>query len=444
MARSLPIAPEEGAASRRRALPLLGAARPVDRASRPLYAVWEITLRCDLSCHHCGSRAGKPRQDELTTEEALRLVDDMATLGVTEVSLIGGEVYLRDDWAKIAERVVSRGMTCGIVTGGRGFTRERARIAVDAGVSGVSVSIDGHPPEHDALRGLAGSHARARLALENLAAEGMPRAVNTQINRKNLATIPGFFETLLPLGIYGWQVQFTVAMGRAADHPEVLLQPHDMLELLPMLASLKPRCEAEGIRLWPGNNIGYFGPLESVFRGRMHKGHAEPCTAGKTTLGIEANGDIKGCPSLPSADYVGGNVREHSLQDIWERAEALRFTRERPRTELWGHCATCYYAENCMGGCTWTSHVLFARRGNNPYCHHRALELLERGLRERLVLVERAEGVPFDHGEFELIEEPWPEDELRATLARSEALVEQARSSQDSLLRSSSQARPGT
>ncbi|HSC86204.1 MAG TPA: GDL motif peptide-associated radical SAM/SPASM maturase, partial [Polyangiaceae bacterium] len=62
----------------------------------------------------------------------------------------------------------------------------------------------------------------------------------------------------------------------------------------------------------------------------------------------------------------------------------------------------------CRGGCTWTAHSLFGRAGNNPYCHHRALTLAQRGQRERLVQTSRAPGDPFDHGTFELILESMP------------------------------------
>ena len=72
---------------------------------------------------------------------------------------------------------------------------------------------------------------------------------------------------------------------------------------------------------------------------------SEGSAAGRSGIGIEANGDIKGCPSLPTRDWVGGNVREHSLEAIWERAAALRFNRDRTLADLWGHCRTCYYAD---------------------------------------------------------------------------------------------------
>jgi radical SAM protein with 4Fe4S-binding SPASM domain len=124
-------------------------------------------------------------------------------------------------------------------------------------------------------------------------------------------------------------------------------------------------------------------------------------------LGLEANGTVKGCPSLPTAEWAGGSVRDHSLRDLWERAAPLRYTRDRTPDDLWGYCRECYYADECMGGCTWMAHGLFGKPGNNPYCHHRALELQRAGWRECVVLRDRAPGNPFDHGTFELIREPF-------------------------------------
>jgi radical SAM protein with 4Fe4S-binding SPASM domain len=274
----------------------------------------------------------------------------------------------------------------------------------------VSVSIDGLAATHDHLRALDGSHAAALRALGHLRDAELPRSVNTQLNGYNLGDIEALLERIAAYEIHSWQIQITVAMGRAADHPELLLQPWQMLELMPLVARLDARCKELGVRLWPASNIGYFGPHETMLRWDHADGHQTGCEAGTRTLGIEANGDIKGCPSLPTADYVGGNVREHALRDIWERAAALRFNRTERTDELWGHCADCYYAETCKAGCTWTGHVLFGRRGNNPYCHHRALELLDRGRRERLELAAAAPGEPFDHARYELVEEPWPAD----------------------------------
>jgi radical SAM protein with 4Fe4S-binding SPASM domain len=402
---SLPIAPD--APHGKRQLPLLDP-RQKDAKYRPIYAVWEITLACDLACRHCGSRAGKDRPDELTTEQCLDLVDQMADLGVQEVSLIGGEAYLRDDWTDILKRIRERGMMALLTTGGRGMTPERAKKAFEHGLQSASVSVDGREETHDRLRGVKGSHKSAFEAFKNLRAAGVRVSANTQINRLSMPEMPWVLEDIVAAGIHSWQIQLTVAMGRAADEPEILLQPYDLLELFPMLADLKKRCDDAKVRLWPGNNIGYFGPYESVFRGTMPRGHMASCGAGRATLGIEADGAIKGCPSLPTDRWTGGNIKDSSLREIWERTEPLRYTRDRTVEDLWGYCRDCYYNDTCRAGCTWTGFVLFGKPGNNPMCHHRALEHQRMGKRERIVRVEDAPGLPFDHGKFDVIVEDDP------------------------------------
>lgn len=401
--RSLPIAPRPGPALRH--LPLAGESRDVDRRWRPIYAVWELTLRCDLACGHCGSRAGRARPDELDTAGCLELVAQMAALGVLEVTVIGGEAYLRDDWLTIVRAIREAGMQCSMTTGGRGLTAEMARDAAAAGLQSASVSIDGNEATHDRLRGVTGAYRSALAATGHIRAAGMGLSVNTQINRLSMLELPDVLETIIALGARAWQIQLTVAMGRAADEPDLLLQPEQMLELHPLLATLKRRCDEAGVALWPGNNIGYFGPFESVLRGGIARGHMSSCGAGCTTLGIEANGAIKGCPSLHTVPWTGGNIRDASLQDIWERSAPLRYMRDRTVDDLWGYCRTCYYADVCRAGCTWTGFSLFGKAGNNPLCHHRALEMRKQGKRERLVRVEAPPGAPFDHGKFEIIVE---------------------------------------
>ena len=403
----------------KRRLALLGASRDAtlelgraeDARHRPVYAVWEITLQCDLACRHCGSRAGHARPDELNTEQCLDAVRQMHELGVLEVTLIGGEAYLRDDWAEIARAITDRGMRCTMTTGGRGLDDRRVAQAVAARMSAISVSLDGLAETHDRLRGVAGSHASAIQAMRRVHAAGLGPFANTQVNRLNMAELPELLSLLIDEGVRNWQMMLTVPMGRAADEPEVLLQPYDLLTLFPMLAELKERGKRAGLTLQPGNNLGYFGPHEATLRSHQRVKHSSGCGAGRGTLGLEADGTVKGCPSLPTADWAGGNLRDHSLEDIWRRAATLRYTRDRTLDDLWGFCRTCYYAEPCMAGCTWTSHVVFGRPGNNPYCHHRALELAKNGLRERVVPVEAAPGLPFDHGRFSLIEEAHPKEE---------------------------------
>jgi len=372
----------------------------------PVHVVWEITLACDLKCLHCGSRAGHRRTAELDTAECLAVVDSLAALGTREVSLIGGEAYLRKDWTTIVSAIRSHGMYCAIQTGGRNLTPDRLQRAIEAGLNGVGVSLDGLAPLHDRVRNVRGSFDRAADTLRRARDAGLATSVNTQIGAETMADLPGLMEVVIGLGAKQWQIQLTVAMGNAADHDELLLQPYQVLDLMPLLAKLYQAAAARGLLMIVGNNIGYFGPYEHLWRGfGDERVHWTGCSAGQTVLALEADGTVKGCPSLATVGFAGGNVRDLTLEDIWRNSAAIHFGRLRSVDDLWGFCRSCYYADLCRGGCTWTAHSLLGEPGNNPYCHYRALELEKRGLRERVVKIREAAKTSFAVGEFELVTE---------------------------------------
>ena len=382
----------------------------------PAYVVWELTLRCDQPCTHCGSRAGDERSNELTTVEALEVVAQLAAMRAREVVVIGGEAYLHPGFLDIVHAIAKAGIRATMTTGGRGITADLARAAADAGLYACSVSIDGLEATHDLMRAARGSFASATAALGHLRAAGIRIASNTNVNRLNMGDLEPLYEHLRAQGIYGWQVQLTAPLGRAADRPDMLLQPWDLLDVLPRIAAIKRRAFEAGIKILPGNNLGYFGPEEALLRSQTADGtdHWMGCQAGKFVMGIESDGAVKGCPSLQTKHYVGGNVRESSLAQIWNETPQLAFARERSASDLWGFCATCTFAETCKGGCSFTAHSLFGRPGNNPYCHYRARTLAKSGIRERLVRREMAPGEPFDNGLFDLVEEPLDAPDPRA------------------------------
>ena len=383
----------------------------VAEAPFPAYVVWELTLACDHACTHCGSRAGTARDGgELSTDEALGVVDQLAALGTREVVLIGGEAYLHDGFLQIVRALAARGIAPALTTGGRGVTADLAAELAAAGLAYASVSIDGLPATHDRMRNLRGSWRAATAALERLRAAGVATASNINLNRLNHRDLEPLYDELRARGIGSWQVQLTAPLGRAADRPELLLQPYDLLDVVPRVAALKARARADGIVLTPGNNLGYFGPEETQLRsiglpGHPDRDHWRGCQAGRFVMGIESHGAVKGCPSLQPA-YVGGSARERPIRELWDSSAELAFARRRTVDDLWGFCRACPFARTCMAGCTFTAHSVFGRPGNNPYCHYRARTLAKQGLRERLVPGAAAPGAPFDHGLFDLVTEP--------------------------------------
>lgn len=374
------------------------------QAAGPRWAIWELTLACDQKCVHCGPRAGRRRPDELTTEECMQVVRELREMGAAEVVLIGGEAYLRGDFCEVVRAIRAAGMRCTLTTGGYNLTRARAAALVAAGIGSVNFSIDGLAATHDRLRGVANSWQRAFAAMRHVRDAGGQVACNTQINALTYRELPALLELLADAGIHGWQIQITVPHGNAADHPEILLQPYMFLELFALLDGVIDRCQERGVRLWPGNNLGYFGPLERRLRAAQGK-HWRGCTAGVSIVGIESDGGVKNCPSLGGENNVGGSWRVHGLKKLWEETYQLGYIRERTVDDLWGYCRECYYARICMAGCTAAAEPLLGRPGNNPFCHHRALMMDRQGLRERIELVRPAGGAGFDNGLFRVIRE---------------------------------------
>ena len=376
----------------------------IDSTFRPVYVVWELTLKCDLACRHCGSRAGRPRDEEMSLDEAKAIADQLQQMGSKEVTFIGGEAYLYPFWEEIVAYTSSLGMVTTMTTGARALSQDKCLRLANAGMSAISISLDGLEGTHDTLRAVKGSFQNAIQAVADIQNAGMVAHANTQINRLNKDELWALGHLLMQKGVRSWQVQLTGAMGRAADRPDWLLQPYELLEIMPLLERLSLKGREQGFVLNAANNLGYYGPVESNIRHQYWKG----CGAGRHVLGIESNGAVKGCPSLPSEPYIGGNLRHNSLQEIWN-TQRLAFAREDRQHELWGHCKGCYYAKICKGGCSWTSHTLLGKRGNMPYCYHRAQELARKGIAEIVTLKEKASGNPFDFGLYELKEIPLPQ-----------------------------------
>lgn len=371
---------------------------------RPVHVVWELTLACNLRCSHCGSRAGKPRGDELTLDEIRAVIADLAALGTREISLIGGEAYLRRDWLDIIRAVSDAGIRCGLQTGGRALTRAKIEAAVAAGLDAAGVSVDGTEAVHDRLRGVPGSFRQALNAIEAFVRAGITPGVNTQINRLSAPVLEETYEQIYASGARLWQIQLTVPAGNAADQADLILQPWQIPDVYDRLALLFERGRKAGFRLFAGNNIGYFGPHEHLWRTMTDEpAYWEGCGAAENGIAIEADGTVKGCPSLHKGEYGGGTVRDAPLAEIWAAmARSVRPNVERP---AWGFCGSCYYKSVCRSGCTWTAGAIMGVPGNNPMCDHRARTLRAAGVRERFEQVGAASGEPFDLAQWRLVAE---------------------------------------
>jgi radical SAM protein with 4Fe4S-binding SPASM domain len=338
----------------------------------PLRCTWEITLACNLRCGHCGSRAGQARPDELDADEAKVVIDDLAALGCREVSLAGGEPTLRPDWDALVARIAGHGLWVAVVSNGLTWWAEHTRRAKAAGIACMGFSLDGLERTHDCVRKAQDSYRKVLAAVASCLDAGIPVTAITHITRRNLAELEELHALLGRRGVRNWQVQLGVPMGNLAEEPESILGAAEIAELLPRLVAL--RKSGRPPRVVAADNLGYYGTVEEELR--------EPgsrvsfwvgCRAGLEVLGIESNGDVKGCLSLHrgrdgGADFVEGNLRRRRLAEIWNDPDAFAYNRKFRVEDLRGACAGCEYGEICRGGCTSASVASSGHPHAYPHC----------------------------------------------------------------------------
>ncbi|MBN2723455.1 MAG: radical SAM protein [Deltaproteobacteria bacterium] len=350
----------------------------------PKTCVWELTLGCNLRCFHCGSRAGIKRDNELSLDELLSIADELTELGTERVTLSGGEPTVHPHWDLVGERLVKNGCQVNMISNGINWNQNSVERAKKAGFSSVAFSIDGFRESHDYIRGIPGTFEKATNAVKTCVENNFPVSVITTIYRKNLGEIRALRDFLEESGVHSWQLQIGNPAGNMQDHPDLVIEPEDLLEIVPLLAELRTDFKKPAIYI--GDNIGYFGPYEEQLRGTGKEiDFWLGCRAGLQVIGIESDGNVKGCLSLPSdmngVDYFSeGNIRDSSLTDIWCNPDNFSYNRSFTIDRLSGFCADCAYNEICRGGCLWTSYSHSGEKFDNPFCYYKVA--VEKGIIE--------------------------------------------------------------
>jgi radical SAM protein with 4Fe4S-binding SPASM domain len=325
---------------------------------KPRVVGWELTLRCNMACIHCGSRAGAPRPDELSEAEGLDLIGQMAELGTEVVTLSGGEPLLHPSWHVYASRLRDLGVRTYMITNGLLLEENLPRL-LETGLTRVGISVDGTEATHDRIRARRGSFQAVMGAARALRGAGVGVGAVTHVSKANIDELDAMHAVFAALPLDFWQVQITFRQGRMLDHADMALDP----EQLPRVAAFVAERQAAGgpVRVVAGDNLGYYA--DPPIRDLPWKG----CFAGRHLMGVDADGAVKGCLSLPR-EFVEGYVRKESLRTIWEDPERFRYNRYFTPEDLHGSCAGCPKGDPCRAGCVVTAHAATGDRFHNPYC----------------------------------------------------------------------------
>ncbi len=332
----------------------------------PDTAVWELTNACNANCIHCGSRSGTPRPNEMTETEALQLCDDLKTLGCKRITLIGGEIFLSPYWEKVAQRLVNNGIRVAPLTNGIMINQKTLDRLKKAGIDNISVSIDGLAKTHDYIRGMPGIFDQAMKAIHLAKQQGFLVGINTTVTALNLHELPALHDYLVEEDLGLWQIQIVEDMGNVNENQQLQIDVEKFYQLAKYMVQFR---QQKRIKIITCHNIGWFTSFEPLLRDEPFTG----CVAGRYAVGIESNGNVRGCLSImgdPEAN-VEGNVKERSLIDIWNDPTSFTAFRDRKVEDLTGFCAQCEYRKLCRGGCSSVAYSLIKKFTENPLCLHK-------------------------------------------------------------------------
>lgn len=327
----------------------------------PETVVWEITFACNMRCLHCGTSAGKQRPDELSTDEALKLIDELTELGCTNVTLSGGEPLLRKDWKTLATRLKDNGVTSYLITNGYAMSEKYADDILEVGIRRVGVSLDGMEEVHNHIRQRKDSFEKCLNAIDTMRDKGVEFCIVSQISNMNLGELDAMHQLLIDHGCPGWRIQMCTSTGRMMERANLVLSLDKYENLIDKLIEMKQRGE---MFIDVGENIGYYGCKGSeVIDGNPYFG----CYAGMRVAGITSDGGVKGCLSMPE-EFIEGNIRESSFTEIWNMPDGFAYNRKFTSESASGGCTDCRYLPMCRGGCATTAVSQTGERANNPFC----------------------------------------------------------------------------
>ncbi|MGZ4850777.1 MAG: radical SAM protein [Candidatus Bathyarchaeia archaeon] len=342
----------------------MGIRKPISLYA-PFLIVWDFTHKCNLKCKHCYSNSGAIREEELTTQQAKDVIDQIADAGVTALAFSGGEPLTRSDFFEVAKYAANRGLYVSVATNGTLLTKETVQKLKAAKVNYLGISIDGACAKtHDEFRGVPGAFDKAVAGLKNCIEADLCVCIATTATKNNLEEMPAIIDLAEELGAERFTNFNFVPAGRGKAHYEQDPSPEEREKLMRyLLARMSKGCKTTILTTAPqlarvgiqcqgtegtGDVTMSMAHMQTV---RVTK-KAVPladfiggCGAGRLYCSLSPQGDVHPCVFLP---VNVGNLKTQKFQDIWLNAPL--FNAFRNRANLKGACGKCDYKFIC-GGC---------------------------------------------------------------------------------------------
>ena len=326
---------------------------------RPV-VVWNITRRCNLKCLHCYAHARNiPFDNELTTMEGKKLIDDLAGFGVPVLLISGGEPLARKDLPELAAYAVEKGMRAVISTNGTLITPQMADTLKKIGLSYVGISLDGMEEINDRFRGVKGAFRSALKGIENCKKAGIKVGLRFTINKINVGEIPDLFKLIEENDIPRICFYHLVYAGRGSKLVEEDLSHEESRRAVDLIMDFTKKLHDQGKPkevLTVDNHAD--GPYIYL---RLKKENPERAKEVLELLKMnEGNNSGRGigCISWDGevhADqfwrhYSFGNVKDRPFSEIWtDTSDPLMNKLKEKKKYAKGKCATCRWLDICAG-----------------------------------------------------------------------------------------------
>ncbi|WP_283171190.1 12,18-didecarboxysiroheme deacetylase [Curtanaerobium respiraculi] len=326
--------------------------------------VWNCTRTCNLKCEHCYAQSDAQAYDQLSTDEAKAMIDDLAAFGAPVLLFSGGEPTVCPDLLELMHHAKKQGMRVVISTNGTLISKDMAEKFAEVGLSYVGVSFDGDPATHDRFRGVDGAFDMALRGLKNSQEAGIKVGLRFTINKHNWREINDIFDLMQRENINRACFYHLVYSGRGTEMMDEDLDHGETRQAVRLIMDrTKQWFDAGGtpeILTVDNHADAPFVYMELL--------KEDPERAAKVMQLLQWNqgnssGNGIGCVSWDGEVYADqfwrhfsfGNVKERPFSEIWSdvsratEGSELMFRLKDKRPWVKGRCAGCRWLDICGG-----------------------------------------------------------------------------------------------
>ena len=345
---------------------------------------WNLTDRCNLSCTHCYNRSGPGCQTEgeLSTAEALGLIDDLAEMNIPLILFTGGEPLMREDIWELAQYTRKKGIKMALSTNGTLITAEVALRIRESGIEYAGISLDGaRALTHDRFRNSPGAFERTVAAFAMCREAGLRCGVRVTLTTENCSELEALIDLALTLGASRFCLYWLVPTGRGIESYERLqLGTNEVTDALTLLYRKAKETDPSSMEF-----LTVDAPQDCIHLLASMKQDGSPdladarellqslnggCSAGTRVANIDSHGNVYPCQFARSENFFVGNIKNLPFSRIWgNNANPVLAQFREKQACFGGRCAGCTYRELCGGGCRVRAYAVngdfFAE---DPFC----------------------------------------------------------------------------